>query len=337
MKKNILIIGHSNVGDVSCGLAVVSPLKKYFKDSSLSFYTSQMSRDIVGGYPGIDEVIVYDKRTRGFGPLKRLKMIASLREKRFDLVVVLKSTLMQNFLGVKDIWSVKKFTRGKVSNQKKHIVDIYLAFLKEHGVSSALTNKAIFDFSFNDDDNAFCEQFLKKKGINLSEKIVCILPISAWSFKSWPIEHWNCLTKKLKEKGVRVVALGKSSLDPFSENVLKHMSEDIISAIDKTTLKQAMGIIKRCSLFIGPDSSLLHLSSFLGIETIGLYGPTSIDYIYPYFHKHNILVVPEKPECLPCYPETGSLRPCKEDFRPGKCMEDLNVDLVLDAVKKKLE
>jgi len=96
-----------------------------------------------------------------------------------------------------------------------------------------------------------------------------------------------------------------------------------------------MGLIRHCHLFIGPDSSLVHLASCMGVNTIGLYGATSSSYIYPYFHRHNVINSKAKIDCMPCYPGGN---PCqmKVKFQTGACMEGISVEEVLELAKHNL-
>lgn len=331
--KRILIIGHSNIGDVCYDLVVMNPLRRRFPQAKISFLTSSRAANIVQGYQGLDRVFTFDKHAKDRGLFGRLRLMNTLVRGKFDLAVILKSTLMYKFLGIPCVWSMRKHLNCKPSENKMHSVDIYLEFLRFHGIDA---QKAIFSFALNEKENNFGDAFLAKEGISVKDKLVGILPVTAWSLKSWPIDKWNELAGSLKSQyGIKVINLSKSSNDPFSQMVLKNISHEIISA-EETTLRQAMALIRRCNLFIGPDSSLLHLASCMGIETIGLYGATSVSRFYPYFHRHNIVVSKEKLNCRPCYP---GFTPCqsKKKFRFGPCMEDINVEDVLELVRQRLD
>ncbi|MBU1006969.1 MAG: glycosyltransferase family 9 protein, partial [Candidatus Omnitrophica bacterium] len=161
-------------------------------------------------------------------------------------------------------------------------------------------------------------------------------PAINWTLKNWPLDKWNKLAGILKSQyGIKVIAFGKIGDDLFGQMVLREMSPEITDSYE-TTLKQAMALIKRCDLFIGVDSGLLHLASCIGTKVIGLYGPTSGEYIYPYFHRYDIVVSKEKLDCMPCYPE---LKPClyKKKFWFSACMEGISVEDVLEIVRQRLD
>lgn len=330
--KNILIIGHSNIGDVCYDLTVVNPLRSHFPQAQISFLSSARTNNIVEGYKGLDRVLTFDKYARDRGLSGRLRLMMFLAREKFDLAVVLKSTLMYLFLGIPRVWSIRKYLGGAPWKQKRHIADIYLEFLRSQGIDA---QKAIFDFGLGQEEEKYCDSFFVQKNISAKDKLVGILPMAAWPLKNWPIDKWNKLAESLNSLyGIKVIAFGKFSGDSYSQMILNNISQKIILARD-TTLKQAMSLIKRCDLFIGPDSSLVHLASCLGINTIGLYGATPSTHIYPYFHRHNLIASQAKIACMPCYPRG---KPCqtKTKFGVGVCMDDIGVEDVFGLAKKNL-
>ena len=332
MYEKILIFGHSNIGDVIYDLAVIDPLRKHYPDAEVSFLTSSRCRDIVDGYPGIHQIIVLDRHGKDKGFLNRLRFTAKLRKKNFDLVVVLNSSLNYLFLGSLDIWRIRN--RKSKTSQQNHSVDIIVDMLRSKAL---MIEEASFNFSIKDADAVFCENFLKQKGVAPEDILIGILPLAAWSLKSWPIAKWNKLTEILHGQwGIKMLNLGKLPDNEIGRRVACEVSGLIIPA-DDTTLSQAKALLKRCKMFIGPDSSLLHLASCMGIETVGLYGPTPHERFYPYFHQHNIISLKDKLPCMPCYP--GNEPSCcennvKHDF--GPCMQGIEVEDVVYLIKSRL-
>jgi ADP-heptose:LPS heptosyltransferase len=326
MIKNILVIGHSNIGDVCYDLAVIDPLKKNFPEAKISFLSSSRTHNLVEGYEGIDSVLTFDRKKGVRGIIHRVRLILSLRKKKFDLAVSLKNTFMSQTLGITRSWNVRTFLGCKFSDKKMHIADIYREFLEANGVKAP---EVIF--RFKPEENSFCDAFFKAHDIKKTDTLIGILPLAAWPLKSWPPDKWRDLAQNLKARySAKVIALGKKS-DFDKHPLLRETLASQIIIADQTTLKQALALIKRCTLFIGPDSGFLHLASCMGVQAIGLYGPTPHDYIYPYFHQKNIVSPTKKFPCLPCYPGLQACV-CEGKFEFGKCMESISVDDVLKKV-----
>jgi len=334
MINNILIIGRSNIGDVCYDLALVSAVCKHFSNARISFLTSSNAENIAQGYPGISSVFTFDKHKKDKGLIGRLRLISRLNKQKFSLVIVLRNTLMYKFLNAPVSWIFRAYCRKhRLPLNSIHIMDAYAQFLMANNVRA---NLSVYDFKFTREEENFAESFLNRQNIDNRAKFITILPFSAWTLKNWPIEKWNRLSGMLKrDYQIKLINLSKVANSDFARDLAKQISREIISG-EKTTLKQAMAVIKRSSLFIGPDSSLLHLSSCLGVETIGLYGPTSTERFYPYFHRKSIVVAKKKRDCVFCYPH-GKKRLCGKDVVYGACMEDIQIEDVFEKIKQKLK
>ena len=85
-----------------------------------------------------------------------------------------------------------------------------------------------------------------------------------WKSKQWGIENFRKLAEYLIENyNSQVIELGKDC-------------ESIglgINLINKTSIREAVLILKQCNLFIGNDSGLVHLALAIGTPAIGLFGP----------------------------------------------------------------
>jgi len=329
--KNILILGHKNIGDICGDVVIINSLKKRFPQAKIYFLTSPDTVNLIEGYQGIEEVIVIDKKNivKTWGDRYHFNM--GLWKYHFDMIIVLTRTWMHNYIYTRHVWNVRKSCRREFMGKKMHPIDIYLKFLNKHNVDAP---EAIFDFNF-DQEQRFCDEFFKRKGIKTQDRLIGILPFAAWAFKNWPIKQWNTLSKILKEDyQIKTIAFGKGTNGAYAEHVKENLSPTIISAINQTSLKQAAALIQRCHIFIGPDSSLLHLASCLKVQSIGLYGPTPIDYVYPYFHKTNIISPKERDEGMLCQIDPIHC-PCKKpNKQPAACMEKIEVDDVLKTVLK---
>lgn len=330
MYRNILIFGHSNIGDVVYDLAVVSPLRRAYPDAKISFLTSALSADIAKGYKGLNRVIVFDRHKRDKSFIDRFRFTLGLRRERFDLVIVLSASLNYLFMGIPHVWRVKPKMRLKY----KHPVDCYLYLLRLKGVPA---ERASFSFGVDEQDLNYCTELLRQRGVSSKDILVGISVLAGWSLKSWPIEKWNKLAEILKKRWqIKVVQLGKLPASGSGKDVGKKISESIIKVGD-TSLSQVKGFLKHCQLFIGPDSSLLHLASCMGIDVIGLYGATSWKHFYPYLHQESIVLAENKLDCMPCCPGK-QLSACsgQKKYIFGPCMERIRVEDVLEMVKEKL-
>src|SRR5437763_1487978 len=59
-------------------------------------------------------------------------------------------------------------------------------------------------------------------------------------------------------------------------------SARLIDLVGKTDLLTAAAILRRCALFIGNDTGLMHLAAAAGTPTLGLFGPSAVEQYAPW-------------------------------------------------------
>ncbi len=323
--KNILVFGHSNIGDVCYDLIVIAPLKKAYPDAKIAFVTSPKCADIVRVFKGIDEVIIYDKHGKDRGIWGGLKFVRHIRARRFDLGLILRGQTHYLF----NIPKIFTWERPGL-DKKVHIVQRYLQLLEKMGISEPHIK---FDFSFSEKEREFAGRLISSAKQQGHAKVVGIMPFAAWKLKCWPLDKWNRLIDILDEQfQAKVIVFGKSDGSEWEQNIRKNINPKAENLIDKLSLSGVLALIKELNLFIGPDTSLIHFSSCLQVPTIGLFGPTDEIPAYPFFYRQ-LVVVPAKPFfCRPCSPgkRRGS---CGVRGNPAECMKNIEVEQVLEKIK----
>src|SRR5206468_6633773 len=93
--KNVLIVRYGSIGDVTRALLLANLIRRGFPKATLSWTVEPPSFPLVENYPGLDEVILFDRCRwwSTFGPFLR-----KIRSKRFDLVLDLQRHLKSGFI-----------------------------------------------------------------------------------------------------------------------------------------------------------------------------------------------------------------------------------------------
>ena len=95
--KSILVVRNDNIGDVICSTPAIQALRENFPEAYLAVLVASYSREAIEGNPHVDEIFVYDKykhgkyRSRWIAWWNLYKVLRSVRKKRFDLAVGLRS------------------------------------------------------------------------------------------------------------------------------------------------------------------------------------------------------------------------------------------------------
>ncbi len=152
-------------------------------------------------------------------------------------------------------------------------------------------------------------------------------PTANWRGKEWPAANFAALIERLTGPrgalaGARVALFGAASERAAAEPVLRSVPEsrriDVVGTADLPTVAACL---KRCSLYVGNDSGLMHMAAAVGTPTLGLFGPGNEARYAPWGAQTAVARTPLTPEELMGHPGF--------DHRTtGTLMESLTVDAV---------
>ena len=186
----------------------------------------------------------------------------------------------------------------------------------------------------SDDDRAFAGSFFAKVGrLDAGRPIAALHPGGAATglFRRWPRENFEELALRLRrDLGLGVVLVGDASERTMLESIALAAGDGVAVAAGPP-LGHIAAVIAKCSVFVGNDSGPLHIAAALGVPVVGIYGPTSEVRTAPYGSGHSVLTA--SVACRPCY-AFGERFSC--EFDQVMCLELIDVDVVLEAVKAKL-
>ena len=153
----------------------------------------------------------------------------------------------------------------------------------------------------------------------VGQKRILIHPGSGSIRKRWPISQFKQIESVLQSKGLKPeFVLGPAELD--LANQLAHQNRTIHTCSD---LLDLVSLYKSAGGYIGNDSGASHLSAFMGLPTVVIFGPAD-----PTRWKPNgpfVEVIRPQLDCLPCF-ETDASN-CPEP----KCLDDTIPQAVIDA------
>ncbi|NVN43098.1 glycosyltransferase family 9 protein [Asaia siamensis] len=102
-----------------------------------------------------------------------------------------------------------------------------------------------------------------------------LAPTANWDGKIWPAENFVALGQAIQAKGLLPVIF----YGPGEEERLR--AHPVLAALDgaldlggQAGLGLVTALLRRCALFVGNDSGLMHLAAASGVPTLGLFGPS---------------------------------------------------------------
>jgi heptosyltransferase-3 len=336
--KRILVIKLKQPGDVLLSTPVIDALKEAWPQCHLTYLVPRGAEEMVAGHPGLDELLVVDRR--GASATQALGFALGLKRRGFDLVLELSGgdrgalytwlTRAKERLGFahpgQPFWQRRAcFTRLLPRPPlKMHMVQQNLEPLRALGLTPSAPRLSFF-----------WDQAVEKRTRDLLAahdlrpgNFVVMHPGAGWSFKCWtPAGYARLLEVLSLERGLPVVLTGSRA--PLEQEltaaILRETRARPLNLVGQLSLKELGALIAQARFFFGVDSAPMHLAAAVGTPTAALFGPTGAFNWAPWGEGH--LVIQQDWECLACG-KAGC-----ENSKVSRCL----VELAPEEVRRRLE
>jgi ADP-heptose:LPS heptosyltransferase len=331
--ERFLLIRLSSLGDVVLTEPVVRALRSKYPGATIDLLTDARYATLGREFFGVDAVTAYDRRgaDRGWSGLGRV--IERLPSKHYTAVIDLQNKVRTRMLArrldapQKLVLKKRSFVQGTLAVlghdppiDDRHQVDVYLSLLSKLGIDPPRDPRArgkrpepLFSRSRPDD------------GIWIG-----MSPGATHATKRWPIARFLDLARSLTERvpRVRFVPIGghadRDQIDAIKSGDGLALAGGDTADLDVGGLLRAIASL---DLLISVDTGPAHLAAAIGVPVVVLFGPTSSVRWGPRGAEHRAVSL--NLSCAPCS-NTGQ-EVCPLSSRSHACMEDLGVQVVLDA------
>ncbi len=335
LMMNILVIKISSLGDVVLITASLKALREKFPKAKIYCLTSRECRRVLQNCPYLDGIIIYDVNQYDKGWMRLLKLSAKLRRYKFDKVIDFQNSRKSHLLGFLSNpqesygfdrkWGFLLTNRVKNDEPGLPAVQHQFKILKKINIPYPIDASLSLWPSAKDEDHA--QKLLDSEWLGDNVKIVGI-NLSAsqkWKTKNWPLDHVAQLCDLLSLKNIRVIFTGMEKDEDCVRYVFSKTKARPASFVGKTDILQLAALIKKCRVFITPDSSPLHIAAAMDTPCIAFFGPTSSIRHCPPAKK--LIVLEKKLTCTPCYSNR-----CK--ILTHACMKEITPKDVLFQIEK---
>ncbi len=317
--KRILVFSFSFIGDAVLSTAVIQPLRSHFKDIHLTYLVGPRAIDILKTEALIDATVVYDNRGVHAGLKGRLKLIKTLRQERFDIVVNLRDSLLARCIGA-DHWGL---VRG---DRNRHAVVRYLEILRKNGVD---TTDAKPNLQLSDEEKTDARRFLEESEIASKQLLIGIHPGGNWEYKLWRAEKFAQLADTLNASEAISVLLFAGPHERNLQSQIAGLMKTSPVIVDSLDLREVAGLISACDVYLCNDTGPMHIAAALGTPIVALFGSTNHIRSGPYGEGHVVVRSELDLGCNPCHPGRN----------PGGCgagscavIDGISVEQALEAV-----
>jgi lipopolysaccharide heptosyltransferase II len=343
--RSIAIIKPCCIGDLVMTTPLLEVIQRHYPNAHITYVAGSWSKVIAEHHPAVQAVI--DCGTVGIPGRYHLsdyiQLARTLRRHHFDLAFVLDRSPMLTLLpwlanvprrvGPDSLGRGFSLTdRVPVSTsrtQLQHQADIYLDLARALHIPIGHPRMR------------FVPTVAERASIAPTQHTrVAVFPGGGsnpgmqLTAKRWSLDGYREIVRRLvHDLHLQVLLIGGKEDIALNQSLLAPLDvppDSVLNLARQTQFGQTAAYLESCALFIGNDSSPMHLAAAVGTPVIAIFGPTSPQEYGPYpldDPKH--ITIWRHPTSQPCF-FLGKMQPCAH----CTCMSSVTVDDVWDAVQR---
>jgi lipopolysaccharide heptosyltransferase III len=263
----ILFVTATRIGDAVLSTGLLSYLVERYPTARFTIGAGPVAAPLFEAVPRLERIIVIEKRRYG---LHWLGLYARVVARRWDLVVDIRGSALAYLL-----IAGQRRVRGKGAHDEPRVVQLGRLFGLDPPPAPHL-------WTLPRQDEAAARL------VPAGGPVLAIGPAANWRAKTWPAERFAALAQRLTAPhglfpGARVAVLAaaheREQATPVLEAVAPERRIDLVGRADLLT---AAAALRRCALFVGNDTGLMHMAAAVGTPTVGLFGPSPATHYAPW-------------------------------------------------------
>ncbi len=346
----ILILALSGIGDALMFTPALKLMRQSLPDAQIdALVMFKGVKDMYDRNPNFNNVYYSDFLNQS--AVKSLMFVLKLRKKYDASVNIYPSNrkeynLINYFIGAKKRAGVKYLRRNGtelgILNNVRITEDDSLHNVQENIklveklISKKFDEEPPLNFPLTNEDLTFADGYLKELNIKEDDLVIGFHPGCA-TLKNHIKRRWE--PEKFIELGKRLIQQNKAKLlifggpeeDELKQSIRSGINSPDVFSVKTNNLPESVAVLKRCNLFVSNDSSMMHIASAVNKKVVAIIGPTNPNYIHPWKTEHKIVTL--NLDCAPCFIYSPRPLICFRDDVKFKCIKELNVDMVYDAIK----
>lgn len=281
-QMRILLLMLLPIGDTLFTTPAIHALRRRFPNAHITAVVYPTNLGIVRSNPDIDDFLLWPTRQSWSGLLAVLGLFRQLHQRRFHLAIEFCNyiwwlTLLCGIpkraeMNLPKMWWLLP-AAGRAW-RKKHAVEHYADVVRRLGIAVTDTRLRIHP---SQEERARAEAWLLKQGVAPGEKLIGIHlgGEGLWGRKRWSIQNFARVADRLAEtQATRILVMGGKDEIELAVELEAQTATSVVIATGQTSLGETAVLASRCLLFIGNDSSPLHIAAASRTRVVGIYGPT---------------------------------------------------------------
>jgi heptosyltransferase III len=279
----ILFVTATRIGDAVLSTGILRHLIDRYPDARLTIAAGPVAAPLFEAVPRLEQLIIVHKRRLA---LHWLPLYAAVGRRRWDLVVDLRGSALA--------WLLRARGRKVIAKGDG----------REHRVRQLAR---VFDLDPPPGPRLWTAPLHDRHAalqVPAGGPVLAIGPAANWRGKQWRGERFAELALRLTGPdgllpGARVAVFAaaheRSQALALLDALPRHRLIDLVGRIDLLT---AAAALRRCALFIGNDTGLMHIAAAIGTPTLGLFGPSPIEKYAPWGAWTAVVRTAEAPETM---------------------------------------
>jgi ADP-heptose:LPS heptosyltransferase len=264
---HILFVTATRIGDAVLSTGLLSYLIERHPAASLTIAAGPVAAPLFEAVPQLERVVVIEKQRWS---THWLPFYAAVVTRRWDLVIDLRGSALAWLLRAGE-----RLVMSKGDEREHRVRQLGRLFHLDPAPSPRLWT-------------APRHESAASALISPGAPVLAIGPAANWRGKEWRADRFATLAQRLTATdgllpGARVVVLAaaheRQQAEPVLTVIPPHRRIDLVGKVDLLT---AAAVLRRCALFIGNDTGLMHIAAASGTPTLGLFGPSPSDQYAPW-------------------------------------------------------
>ena len=345
---SIAVLKLVGMGDTALMLPVIRHLKKTFPHHKLTVIVTPATSPLLAASPDVDDVILYDVLESGISGF--ISMLFALRWRRFEAFLDFEQNIqLTPFLAAVSGAPVRiglchpdhdrgmLFTHPVPYDEKEKMIQLFHQVYRN--LCGAMGRSAesfhdILGFRITIPADSVAKAYeWRRMYISPGEILVGIHLGSGGTnvFRRWPQERFAALIRLLLAKGnYHVVLTGGPEEKVLVEELRKSFDNDRVQSALGNSLKDFTALLGVFDCYLSNDTGPLHIGPWVGVPTIGLFGPESP---IRYGNLHPDCVSLYKPtSCSPCIQVHKGINPECSHVEKGACLKEISINEVFQHV-----
>ena len=255
----VLFITSTRIGDAVLATSVLNYIIKTYPRSSIFLASGNEPVPIYTNYKNIKKIFLIKKKVF---KIHWLGLWFKTVPIKWDIVIDLRGSIISHILFTRDKYIYKSLDKNI------HRLDELTSLMKTKNLPSPS-----FPLSIDNLSKA-------KKKLSKLKNIIAIGGSANWPAKVWSAQKFGKLINMLLrdknfKKNASIVFFGSLRDKKDTRKIISYIkTKNIKNFCGKLNLLEVCAYLKKCKIFIGNDSGLMHIAATTGIPTIGLFGPS---------------------------------------------------------------